>query len=467
MRVRHFILLVVAGLPLLAPIARADALDDYIVLQMQRRQIPGLSLCVFDDGKVVRARGYGVVERGQSTPVTPDTLFEAGSISKPVTALAALVLVDEGRLSLDEDVNAKLVTWKVPTSDFTKQSKVTLRNLLSHSSGMSGATFDGYRFDEPLPSLVQILNGEAPAKSPPIRVESIPGAQWNYSSGGYLVVQQLLMDVSGKPFPDLMQATVLAPLGMTSSTFRQPLPADRRNSAATGHGEDRTPVLGRWHIYPEMAAGGLWTTACDLARFAMGVQRSVAGSSTGVLLQPMARQMVTRQKQDSGLGVFVDGKEGSSRFFHQGRDEGFDSTLVAYVETGKGVAVMLNANDDSRLVPRILRRAGELYHWPDFPQPAHRNEASATAVEPSLLAKYEGRYQLGADDVITFAARNGRLFTQSGGMDDEEFLPETPTRFVSMDRDAEVSFESSTDGSIVGLRWKYNGAERGAPRLGQ
>jgi CubicO group peptidase (beta-lactamase class C family) len=147
MRFRPFISLVVVALPSLVPIARADELDDYITLQMQRRHIPGLSLCIFDDGKVVRARGYGVLEKGHATPVTADTLFMAGSISKPVTALAALVLVDEGRLSLDEDVNAKLVTWKVPTNAFTEQSKVTLRNLLSHSSGMAGPFFEGYRFD--------------------------------------------------------------------------------------------------------------------------------------------------------------------------------------------------------------------------------------------------------------------------------------------------------------------------------
>ena len=464
MHCRRPVLLLVGGL-LIASSALADEFDDYVVLHMQRRQVPGLSICIFDNGKIAKAKGYGVLERGTTARVTSDTLFEAASISKSVTAMAALFLVDQGKLSLDEDVNAKLLTWKVPASEFTKQSKVTLRNLLSHSSGMSGATFEGYRFDETLPSLPQILNGEAPAKSPPIRVEAVPGTQWSYSSGGYLVVQQLLMDITGKPFPELMQSTVLAPLGMTKSSFKQPLSAEESKGTAAGYEDDRTPVPGRWHAYPEMAAAGLWTTPCDLARFALSIQQSVAGSSQSFLAQPTARQMVTRQKEDSGLGVFLEGKGDPVRFSHPGRVHGFDSTLLAYIQTGKGAVIMMNTNDDSRLVPRILRQVGELYHWPDFPLPAHRDVSAAATVDPTVLVKYEGRYQLGPDDVVAFAARHGHLFTQSSGLDDEEFLPESATRFVSMDRDAEVTFETAADGSVAGLKWKYAGAEKIAPRV--
>lgn len=458
------LVLLTSGALLLASFVSADELDDYVILQMQRRKIPGLSLCIIDGGKIVKAKGFGIVEKGRVERVTADTLFMAASISKPVTAAAALVLVDRGKLLLDEDVNLKLTGWKVPENDFTKQGKVTLRKLLSHSAGTSGAFFEGYGVSDALPSLVQILNGETPAKSPPILVETVPGTQWNYSGGGYLIVQQLLIDIEGKPFPDLMREDVLMPLGMTNSTFQQPLPPDKRTRAATGHDGARTAVAGRWHVYPEMAAAGLWTTASDLARFAMAIQQSLGGSSTRLLSQPMARQMVTRQKENSGLGVFVEGKGNTSRFSHFGRDEGFDSALIAYIETGKGVVILTNANDDSRFGARILRRIAELYQWPDFPVPPHRAQAAVIA-EPDGLAKYEGRYQLDPDTVIVFAASNGRLYTQTGGMDDEEFIADGKSHFVSAERDAEANFDSAADGAIVGLRWRINGAEKVALRV--
>lgn len=466
MRCSRFILIAL-GAQILAAVAGADELDDFMVQQMQRRGIPGLSIAIVDGGKIVRAKAYGLVEAGTTVAVTPATLFMAGSISKPVTAAAALVLVDRTRLALDEDVNEKLATWKVPASEFTAKRKVTLGDILTHSSGLSGAFFEGYAANAALPSLVQVLDGKAPANSKPIRVEFVPGSEWRYSGGAYLVLQQLLIDVSARPFPDLMQDRVLKPLAMTSSTFEQPLRRDRGALAATGHQEDRTKVPGRWHVYPEMAAGGLWTTSADLARFMIGMQQSMAGAPNSLLSRELARQMVTRHRNDDdGLGWFVDGKAEALRFFYFGRDEGFDSALLGFVETGKGAVVMLNTNDDSRMVPRIFRRLAAIYRWPGFPLAPQRTEPMAT-LEPSVLARYEGRYEFAPQQGPTFAAKDGRLFSQSGGRDDEEFTPLSELRFVSTERDAELTFTLGPDGSATGLLWRNNGVERTARRVGR
>ena len=169
-----------------------------------------------------------------------------------------------------------------------------------------------------------------PANSVAIRVDTVPGSKWRYSGGGYTVMQQLLIDVTGKPFPELMRETTLKPLGMNNSTFEQPLPKRMAASAATGFETSGKAVEGQWHIYPKMAAAGLWTTASDLARFAMGIQQSLAGDPNAVLSQSTAREMVTRQIDDDGLGVFLQGKEKSLRFSHNGRNEGFDADLVAW-----------------------------------------------------------------------------------------------------------------------------------------
>ena len=324
-----------------------DAVDEVIRVEMQKRHVPGLSLAIIQDGRIVKAKGYGVTEKGGEVPVTTSTLFQAGSISKPVSALGALCLVERGKLALDEDVNARLTSWKVPPNEFTGKKKVTLRGLLSHTAGLTVHGFPGYATDEPVPTLVQVLDGAKPANTAPIRVDVLPGSLWRYSGGGYTVMQQMVVDVTGRPFPQFMRETVLVPLGMKESTFEQPLPAERARLTATGHYPDRSLVKGKWHIYPEMAAAGLWTTPSDLARFAVGVQEAAAGKSGKTLSRRMAREMLTEQKDSYGLGFGLEGSGAALRFGHGGRDEGFDARLTACAETGQGAAIMINANDNS------------------------------------------------------------------------------------------------------------------------
>ena len=341
---------------------RADDLDDFIREQLRKRQVPGLSLAIIQDGKIVRAKSYGFTDKSGSTPLTTATLFQAGSVSKSVAAVGALRLVEADKLSLDEDVNAKLRSWNVPENDFTKTKKVTLRGLLSHTTGLTVHGFPGYEAGGRIPTVVQILDGSPPANTAPVRVDFVPGSRWRYSGGGYTVMQQLMLDVTGKPFPQFMQETVLGPLAMTNSTYEQPLPADKASTTAAGHYGDRNVVKGRWHIYPEMAAAGLWTTPSDLARFAIGIQNAFAGKPGAVLSPDMARQMLTSQKDNDGLGVFLEGEGHALKFGHDGRDEGFDALLRATAETGQGAVIMINANDNSRMMSRILEAIAFEYH---------------------------------------------------------------------------------------------------------
>ncbi|HMG04080.1 MAG TPA: serine hydrolase domain-containing protein [Chthoniobacterales bacterium] len=347
--------------------ARADQVDDVINARMKARQISGLSLAIIDGGKIVREQGYGFTDKSGKTPVTASTLFQAGSISKPVAALGALYLVDKGLLSLDEDVNTKLRTWTLPQNKFTDARKVTLRLLLSHSAGMTVHGFPGYRVGAPIPTLIQILNGEKPANTDAIRVDRTPGTEWKYSGGGYLVMQQMVIDVTRKPFAQFMDETVLKPLGMSSSTYSQPLPDDMAARAAKGYGGIfNQPVEGDWHIYPEMAPAGLWTTAADLARFAIGIQKSVSGQSNPVISQPLTQEMLTSQKNNDGLGLFLKSSGKTLRFGHDGADAGFDALMKAYAYQGKGAVVLINKNDDWKAMSEILSVIAEQYRWPDY-----------------------------------------------------------------------------------------------------
>jgi CubicO group peptidase (beta-lactamase class C family) len=347
------------------PIGRADKVDDVISDEMHKHQITGLSLAIVEKGDIAKARGYGFTDQGGKVPVEISTLFQAGSVSKPVAALGALYLVEQGKLSLDEDANARLRTWKVPENELTKDEKVTLRRLLSHSAGLTVHGFPGYEVGKPLPSLVQILDGAKPANTAAIRVDVVPGSRWRYSGGGYTVMQQMLIDVTGKPFPQFMREAVLQPLGMEASTYEQPLPENFIPRTATGYYANGKEVKGRWHIYPEMAAAGLWTTASDLARLAIGIQKVISGQANSVISQSMVRQMLTSQKGDFGLGWGVEGNGKALRFSHGGRDEGFDAFVTAYAEAGPGAVILINANDDSGAVKRVVEVIAQEYHWPN------------------------------------------------------------------------------------------------------
>ncbi|HEY7183136.1 MAG TPA: serine hydrolase [Blastocatellia bacterium] len=428
--------------------------------RMAHYKVPGLSVAVVNDGKIEWARGYGVIEKDGDKPVNPDTLFLAGSISKPVAALAALRLVEQGKLDLDEDVNLKLKTWKVPENEFTKAKKVTLRGLLSHSAGMTVHGFPGYEVDAQAATLVQILNGEKPANTPPIRVDVEPGSLWRYSGGGYTVMQQLLIDVTGKSFPELTRELVLAPAGMRRSTYENPLPKSLEASAATAHSWSGDKVKGRWHIYPEMAAAGLWTTPSDLARYVLEVQRALAGQSK-ILSREMARRMVTVQKGSYGLGPALQnaGKE-SARFSHGGVDEGFEALFIAYCDRGQGAVAMMNANRAIPLAEELIRAIAKEYNWPDYLQP----ERALAKVDPAVYQKYAGLYELDDGFKITMTAADGRLWAQGQGQSKFELLPESETNYFS-DNGVVHRFELGEGGTVAAVIIEQGGQTRRAKRV--
>jgi len=330
---------------------------------MQLYNCPGLSVAVIDNFKIAWAKAYGVTEAGTHTPVTVHTLFQAGSISKPVAATGTLSLIEHGTLSLDENVNLKLKSWQVPDNEFTKDEKVTLRRLMSHSAGLTVHGFPGYEVGTPIPTLVQIFNGEPPANTAPIRVDFVPGTKFRYSGGGVTIEQQLVMDVTGKPFPQFMRETVLDKIGMADSSYEQPLPPVRAAATATGTRADGTLIPGRWHIYPEMAAAGLWTTATDLAKFGIEIALSKQGKANHVLSEATTREMLKPQIEQVGLGFFLNGHKNPEEFGHNGSDEGFQALLIMFADSGKGVAIMANSDNGISVANQLTQSVAKEYGW--------------------------------------------------------------------------------------------------------
>ena len=379
---------------------------------MEPYKVPGLSLAVIDDFKIAWAKGYGVTEAGGNTPVTVHTLFQAASISKPVSATGAVWLVQHGTLSLDENVNLKLKSWQVPDNEFTKDQKVTLRRLVSHSAGLTVHGFPGYEVGAPIPTVVQILTGQPPANAAPVRVDTVPGTKYNYSGGGITIEQLLLMDVTGKPFPQFMRETVLDNIGMTDSTYEQPLPPARATMAATATHADGTPVPGKWHIYPEQAAAGLWTTPTDLAKFAIEIALSKQGKANHVLSEAMTREMLTQQiatgageeGDNMGLGLFLGNYKNPQEFGHDGSNEGFRSLLVMFADSGKGVAIMVNSDNGVPVENAVLQSVAKEYGWnytPEQPDAADLLTLVAAVKGPqAAMTKYSELKKSGSSPYV-------------------------------------------------------------------
>jgi CubicO group peptidase (beta-lactamase class C family) len=355
-----------------------------LVDRMEHYNVPGVSIAVINKDEIEWSKGYGTLEVGSNKPVTPDTLFQAGSIGKSLTATATMHFVEEGYLSLDENVNDKLVSWKVPENRFTKKENVTLRRLLSHSAGMTVGGFRGYSEGEQIPDLLQILDGKSPANNKPIRVDKMPGKEFRYSGGGFQVVQQLLEDVQDEPFALIMQETILRPSGMTSSAYELSLPQDRKDIAAIAHNVNGQPAPGKWHNLACFGAGGgLWTTPTDLARFGIEISKAYKGKPNRIISHQSAEVMLTPQSDagelgrevkrylpgfcnqvNYGLGFILCGEGQDFMFLHPGHNlPGYRSLLVVMPEKEQGIALMINGEKGNGLELEIFYSFAQAYKW--------------------------------------------------------------------------------------------------------
>jgi len=409
--------------------------------RMKLYRVPGVSIAVVEGGLVAWARGYGVEELGTDRRVTAATPFQAASMSKPVAALAALRLVVAGRLGLDEDVNGRLQSWHLPAHQWSEQHPLTLRGLLSHTAGLTVHGFGGYAFGQPIPSIPEILDGRQPSNSPAVRVDIEPGSRWRYSGGGYTIAQLLLSEVAGKSFQDLARELVLDPMGMTESGYEQPLPLGRRSRAASGHDETGRIVEGRFRIYPEMAAAGLWTTPADLARFIIGVQRALAGAPNALLSKQMADTMLEERMGRWSLAFTIEGQRPHLRFSHAGANAGFRGQFVGYPEGRRGAVVMTNGDNGLGLVREILMTVAEAYRWSGYDRPAERAPVAVGAAELRRLA---GDYRLPGDSTqrVTVSEGASGLTIRLPTGHSSALAPVSPTEFVIAELGALVRFGS-------------------------
>ncbi len=431
---------VVHGLQPLVQI-KGQVIPRYNILdRMQALRIPGLSVAVSNRGRVEWARGFGLADVPTGRTVTPDTLFLAGSVSKPVSALRVHQLAEAGIVDMDANVNDYLTSWQLPDNEFTESEKVTLRRILNHTAGLTVWGFPGYPRTDVIPTTVEVLDGKG--NTPPVRVFKKPGESWLYSGGGYTIMQLLVSDVERTHFASIMRKHILDPLGMTGSTFENPLPDKYHAGAATGYHTNGDEVEGKWVVYPEMAAAGLWTTPSELIRYAIEVQGIAQNQVDGIVRRETVANMLTAGMNGSGLGPVI----GEHTFGHDGGDQGFVTKLVAWRELPIAAVIMVNT-ENTQIIDELMLSIAAEYSLPGF-EPITKSVIDMSKAD---RRPFTGTYSIPDRGEIEVRLSDDGLEVPPGLYPSAvHLLPESPTTFFETTHGTTITF-TYAGGEIAGF----------------
>lgn len=421
--------------------------------RMKKYNINGVSIAVIHNYKIEWTRGYGYADVSENRLVTENTLFQAASISKSLNGVGVLKLVQEKKLDLNTDINKYLLTWKFPYDEKSNNQLITLTNLLSHTAGLTIHGFPGYEKGEAFPTLPQVLDGQKPANTEAVRSSAEPGKSVNYSGGGVTISQMIVMDATHQPYDIFMKKNVLDPLGMTSSSYTQPPPEANRNILATGYTADGKEIPGKFHIYPEQAAAGLWTNPVDLCRYIIETQLSYKGESAKVLTPEMTRLRLTPVLEDAALGVFVNSRvTGSLKYFnHNGGNEGFQCTAIGCRDNGEGVVIMTNSDNGSLIYEEIVNSIATIYNWKDYYLPEIKKVID---IDSSVLNKYPGKYIIDGRTAIFKKSDNGLVINVVGDLFWKVFFTSDSDFFIREFRGF-LRFKTDKDKKVTGFN--FNG----------
>jgi len=444
----------------LVPNIRAEGEPAYSIKdRMAHYNIQGVSIAVIHNYKIEWAKGYGWADKDKQVPVTAQTLFQAGSISKSLNSVGVLKLAQDKKIGLYTDINSYLKSWKFPYDSLAKGKKITIANLLSHSAGLTVHGFGGYQKGDAIPTIEQVLDGKKPANSDPVRSMYEPGLKFEYSGGGTTISQLIVMDATGQAYHKYMYDNVLKPLGMTSSTS-QPPPSDKAPELiSTAYYPDGKEVPGKYHIYPEQAAAGLWTNPTDLSKYIIETQLAYAGKSHKVLDKQMTSLRLTPYNDKSAaLGVFINAfPDGTKYFQHGGVDEGFISQYYGSFEGGNGVVVMVNTANGGELIPEIINSVASVYGFKGL---NNSKQVKTAVLADAVLQEYTGQYELGQQFILTVTKDGNGLYAQATGQGKFAITPESQSRFFSKEVGIELEFVRDDQGTVTKMVLYQNGAHK-------
>jgi CubicO group peptidase (beta-lactamase class C family) len=429
--------------------------------RMKHYQVPGLSIAVIHDYKIEWARGYGVMDATTKNPITVETLFQAASISKSLNAVGVLKLVQDKKLDLYADINTYLHTWKFPYDSVSKGRKITTANLLSHTAGLTIHGFPGYEKGDPLPSIVQILDGKPPANTKAVRSQFQPGLRHEYSGGGTTISQLIVMDITHQTYDQWMWENVLKPLGMTMSSYEQPPAQEKLKFLATGYYPNGAEVERKYNVYPEQAAAGLWTNPTDLAKYIIETQLSLQGKSAKVLSQQMTQLRLTPYIDSSAaLGVFIEKKGDEKYFGHSGANSGFLSIYTGSFSTGNGVVIMINS-ENGAIRQELINSVAQVYAWKDYYKPVTKETIPAPE---SVVGAYKGMYFF-QGDTATLTGDRGSYWLQINKGDKMKVHFSSADEFFTEDIPLVFKFEKDEKGTVTGFYFMQGAQKRVVRKL--
>lgn len=423
--------------------------------RMAIQKVVGLSVAVINDYKIEWAKGYGWADSSEKRPVTIETTFEPGSISKSLNSVGILKLVQEKQLDLYIDINNYLTTWKFPYDSKSNGKKITVANLLSHTAGLSVHGFEGYEMGASLPTLPQLLDGKLSANSEAIRSEFEPGLKYQYSGGGTTITQLILTDITKQPYDKWMFENVLKPIGMLNSSYAQPQPKEKQKLMATGY-VPYGAVKGKYHIYPEQAAAGLWTTPTDICKFMIETQLSLKGQSNKVLAQSTTQlQLKPYLDSTTGLGVFIVDIGGEKYFNHPASNEGFCGNYYASIEGGKGVAIVCNSSNGGALMDELINSIARVYKWKGFDKKPPLIIKKEVKLEERIADNFIGFYQSG-NKIYEIKKREEEYYFRTFDEPCRIYFT-SDTSFINLESSSEKIFLFDKDQKVSGVKRVVSG----------
>ncbi|WP_257659281.1 serine hydrolase [Parapedobacter lycopersici] len=430
--------------------------------RMAHYNVNGVSIAVIHNYKLEWTKGYGWANAASKIPVTENTRFQAGSVSKSVNAFGVLKLVQQGNIDLNADINDYLTSWKFPYDSVADGRVITMKELLSHTAGLNVQGFRGYQRGERIPTTLQILEGTDPANSSAVRSLFAPGVRHEYAGGGITISQLIIEDLSRQAYDHYMEDQILKPLGMLNSSFASPDKQSSNIPRAMGYYESGEPVEGGFHIYPEMAAAGLWTTPSDLAKYIIALQQAYRGTRNTILNTDFAKLMLTPFiDQRAALGVFIDNYAGEMYFEHDGLTYGYYCQYYGSLNDGNGVVVMTNSANTA-LIPEIINSVAKVYGFKGLDRSKTRKNIS---IDDKILQGYTGNYALGPDMILTVLMEHKQLYIRLTGQDKVALFPESESKFFMKDIDAQLDFVKDEKGKVTKVVLYQDGGIYQAPRL--
>jgi CubicO group peptidase (beta-lactamase class C family) len=427
--------------------AQAEKVDAYVKAEMQKAHIPGLSLAVVRDGKVVQAQGYGLSNVELNVAATPETIYQSGSIGKQFTATLVMMLVEEGKLGLDDHLTKYFPdapeSWK----------DITLRHVLTHTSGISITLYNkiDFRHDYTEDELLQEIQA--------LPLDFQPGEKWSYSNTGYITLGILIHKVTGKFYGDLLREKIFEPLGMT--TARIISEADIVPNRAAGYRLADGALKNQEWVAPMLnttADGSLYFTVLDMAKWD-------AGLAAGKLLKKSSfDQMWTPVRLNDGTSVpygfgwMIGQENGHPVIHHGGAWQGFSTHFARYVDQKLSVIVLTNlAGAGSSTIATGVARL----YAPEL-TPAERQVApiASRMFEPVL-----GEYELKPGLVLTISREGERLWAQATGQQRFELFPASQDTLFAKIADIECTFVRDASGKVTHLMLRQAGFETEAKKV--